>query len=424
MKQISNKLKDAFKHCTPNDLDIILDKCNVERKEYSMKKDNIRKKDKEGSWFKNLSFVMCGVFIAFMGVFVTYRLDQNKVTSIVEFDVNPSVELKINKEEKILEANSLNDDGEVILKGMDLKNTDIDVAVNAIIGSMLKNGYISELQNSILVSVKNDDSVKGKELEDRISKEISDLLVSSKIEGAIMTQTLKTDETKTSNSNISVGKEKLINEIVAANNTLKFEDLAKLNINELNVLKESLNVKADKITSTGTASQKAYIGKDKAKTNALNNAGLKVANVYDVEVDFDSENGILVYEVSFKTKTKEYEYEINAKTGEVVRKEVETNDDYNGELDKTSTNSKPSTGGSSSNSSSSSSLISKSEAKSIALKRAGVSSSDIKNYKIELDLDDGVKVYEVSFRVGRVEYDVEINAKTGKVLDYDREIDD
>ena len=64
-----------------------------------------------------------------------------------------------------------------------LKNTDIDVAVNAIIGSMLKNGYISELQNSILVSVKNDNSVKGKELEARITKEINDLLVSSKIYG-------------------------------------------------------------------------------------------------------------------------------------------------------------------------------------------------------------------------------------------------
>lgn len=426
MKKISNKLRNTFKHCTPDNLDIILDKCDIKGKEYIMKKDNIKEKKKEGSWLKNLSFVMCGVFIAFIGIFTTYKLDQAKVDSIIEFDVNPSVELKINKNEKILEAKSLNDDGEAILKGMDLKNTDIDVAVNAIIGSMLKNGYISELQNSILVSVKNDDSVKGKELETRITKEINDLLVSSKIEGAIMTQTLKTDET--TDSNISVGKAKLINEIIATNNTLKFDDLAKMNINELNVLKESQEVKTDKITSSGSASQKAYIGNAKAKSIALTDAGLKESNVYDLEIDFDSENGVLVYEVDFKTKSYEYEYEINAKTGKIVLEQKEKNDEYNGELDKTTTT-KPSTNknngsSSSSSSNSSSSLISKSEAKSIALKRAGVSSSNIKNYRIELDSDDGVKVYEVSFRVGNVEYDVEINAKTGKVRDFDKEIED
>ena len=199
-----------------------------------------------------------------------------------------------------------------------------------------------------------------------------------------------------------------------------------MNINELNVLKESQEVKTDKITSSGSASQKAYIGKDKAKSIALTDAGLKESNVYDLEIDFDSENGVLVYEVDFKTKSYEYEYEINAKTGKIVLEEKEKNDEYNGELDKTTTT-KPSTkknNGSSSSSNSSSSLISKSEAKSIALKRAGVSSSNIKNYRIELDSDDGVKVYEVSFRVGNVEYDVEINAKTGKVRDFDKEIED
>lgn len=428
MKKISNKLRNAFMHCTPDNLDEILDKCDNKGKEYIMKKEKVKDKEKNSSsWVKNLSFVVCGMFIAFVGIFTTYKLDQAKVDSIIEFDVNPSVELKINKNEKVLEATSLNDDGEAILKGMDLKDTDIDVAVNAIIGSMLKNGYISELQNSILVSVKNDDSVKGKELETRITKEINDLLVSSKIEGAIMTQTLDSNETGKDNT-ISVGKTKLINEIIAVNNTLKFEDLAKLNINELNVLKESQNVKTDKITSTGTASQKGYIGSDKAKDIALKDAGVSASNTYDVIVDFDSEDGYLVYEVDFKTKTKEYEYEINAKNGDIITKESEMNDEYNGELDKTtkpsnnsSSNNKPS---SNSSSNSSSSTISKSEAKSIALKRAGVSSSSISNYRIELDSDDGVKVYEVSFRVGRVEYDVEINAKTGKVRDFDKEIED
>ena len=74
MKKISNKLRNTFKHCTPDNLDIILDKCDIKGKEYIMKKDNIKEKKIEGSWLKNLSFVMCGVFIAFIGIFATYKL--------------------------------------------------------------------------------------------------------------------------------------------------------------------------------------------------------------------------------------------------------------------------------------------------------------------------------------------------------------
>ena len=41
-----------------------------------------------------------------------------------------------------------------------------------------------------------------------------------------------------------------------------YEEPADVVLSELNVLKESQNVKTDKITSTGTASQKGYIGSD------------------------------------------------------------------------------------------------------------------------------------------------------------------
>ena len=44
--------------------------------------------------------------------------------------------------------------------------------------------------------------------------------------------------------------------------------------------------------------------------------------------------------------------------------------------------------------------------------------------KVEFDNDDGVPVYEIEMRSGRVEYDLTIHAKTGKILEYDQDIDD
>ena len=64
------------------------------------------------------------------------------------------------------------------------------------------------------------------------------------------------------------------------------------------------------------------------------------------------------------------------------------------------------------------------KAKSIALKHAALSASKVRGLKAELDKDDGIMVYEVEFRYGNYEYDYEINAKTGAIIDYEKEWDD
>ncbi len=137
----------------------------------------------------------------------------------------------------------------------------------------------------------------------------------------------------------------------------------------------------------------------------------------------DKDDGVVVYDIEFYTSTKEYEYEINAATGAILDKDVETR--------KTSTGSTGSTGSTSNSgttdstgSSSSASYIGVDKAKSIAANHAGYSVSDVTFSKVKLDEEDGVAVYEIEFYKGNVEYEYEINATTGAILDYDSEVDD
>ena len=104
--------------------------------------------------------------------------------------------------------------------------------------------------------------------------------------------------------------------------------MSKLSINELNLLLKEKETTLKNVNATGNASNSSYIGKDKAKSLALSKAGLKESEVYNLTVELDADDGILVYEVDFKTKEKEYEYEINAKTGTFIDSEVDYNDDY------------------------------------------------------------------------------------------------
>ena len=60
--------------------------------------------------------------------------------------------------------------------------------------------------------------------------------------------------------------------------------------------------------------------------------------------------------------------------------------------------------------------ITKEDAKSIALKNAGVTDNEIYDYDIDLDLENGILVYEISFEKDATEYEYHINASDGTIL--------
>ena len=114
---------------------------------------------------------------------------------------------------------------------------------------------------------------------------------------------------------------------------------------------------------------------------------------------------MIVYEVEFKSAGCEYDYEIDAKTGNIIKAEKES-DDVEPPI--------PDTGD----------TITADEAKSIALKHAGVKAEDAVFEKTEKDHEDGRLVYEVEFKSAGYEYDYEIDAKTGEILKAEKDIDD
>lgn len=193
------------------------------------------------------------------------------------------------------------------------------------------------------------------------------------------------------------------------------------------------------------------VGKAEAKNVALADAGFKASEVEFIKAEFDYDDGFAVYEIDFVKGNKEYEYEIAAKTGKILHKEVEGfggydddyydgdyddrydddyydddyyDDDYYGddyldyqEYDDDGDYDAPAKA-------SKSVKITKAEAKAAALKHAGLSAGSVTFIKAELDYDDGAAVYEVDFYKGRMEYEYDISAKTGKILSFSREYDD
>ena len=68
----------------------------------------------------------------------------------------------------------------------------------------------------------------------------------------------------------------------------------------------------------------AYIGRDAALTAALNDAGFTANEVQRAKSDFERDDGLVYYEVSFVSGTTEYEYTIDPNTGDVLHMQTES----------------------------------------------------------------------------------------------------
>ncbi|MBQ3151507.1 MAG: PepSY domain-containing protein [Clostridia bacterium] len=68
--------------------------------------------------------------------------------------------------------------------------------------------------------------------------------------------------------------------------------------------------------------------------------------------------------------------------------------------------------------------VSKEEAKSIVLAHAGLTASDVKRYKAELDRERGGLVYEIEFDSGKYEYEYEVDAQNGRILKAEKDFRD
>ena len=152
------------------------------------------------------------------------------------------------------------------------------------------------------------------------------------------------------------------------------------------------------------------------------------------DMDLDKENGTYYYEVEVIRDNIEYDYYVNAVTGEIVKEyEHESYFDYDDDMpvQQPSGNNSGSASGNSGNSSSSagssssgnsgnvsdSNLISADKARSIVL--AKIPGAEI--YKLNLERDDGIYVYEGEARLGGYEYDFEINASSGVIISWEKD---
>ena len=400
-EKMEQRLASAVEKTAPNDVNGVLSRCD-ERKGTVIPMTT--KKTAKKRWTTLAAACLALVLLGGGGIFYQQA---HAVASVVSLDVNPSIELKVSKSEKVLVCTPLNEDAKAILAdmgdGADLRGAKLDVAVNAIVGSLVRNGYLNSISSAIMISVEDNDTARAEKLQRELTSTVDGVLQTSESRASVLTQTLTQDAGLTQQArenSISTGKAALVNRVLALNPALEFDALAKLSVEELKDLAEA-------------GAPAMPLGTDKAMDIAAAAFGkASTAKMAYSAVDPELDESPAHYEVEITSQTgEEFEYKIDAYTGAILESKREAADGTEVPVVQPS---KPAASGD----------IGYAKAKSVALNHAGVSENKAYDMEIELDDEDGTLVYEVEFQSGNVEYSYEIDAASGAILKHEAELDD
>ncbi len=233
-KQINDHIKNAFKNITPDKAEEIWN-TPVEKADsnaWFLKENTFKNKRTVPSYVAIMVTAAACIILA-----VTFRITYSPlVSAIIYLDVNPSITIEVDKNNKVIKVSANNDDGSVILEDMDLKNKEADEAVDIIIEAMVKNGYLTNDKNALLISVDSKDEEHSSSLEQKISQSAGKTIATYLDKSIILCQSINTDDDDKDMAdkyNITPGKAALIKKLVSENQSWSASDLASMPMSTL-----------------------------------------------------------------------------------------------------------------------------------------------------------------------------------------------
>lgn len=412
MKQenIEKELQEAVQNLIPNDLFTRIT-AELDSKEEGAKMEKVlvsRIENKRTSL--GLKTVMqlaaaCVALVLIVGGIFYYR-GNLMVDSLVDLDVNPGIELLTNQKNRVLEAYATNGDGDKVLSGMDLHNVDLQVALNAIVGSMVQQGYMTKDTKGVLVTVQNKDQKKADNLRKLVVKEMEIALSTEDMNAAVFHQVISSQNNNASafarKNNISLGKAVFVLNLANKARSLDAKELAKMKISEIAKLVADKNIDIRDIIE--------YDSDDSLWENIAD--AFEDINEGDDDYIVATTQQGTTQAVQVQPTETQAAVQTQAQTQAATQTQPQTQPQTHAQ---TQPQTKQQTQAQAPQ------RISADKAKAIAFGHAGVSAGQVRELSVEYD-DDGV--YEIDFKVGNKEYDYEIGATDGSIRKADVEQDD
>ena len=313
---------------------------------------------------KKLFAIMLSAAILLLGFGYLSTMEEGpsetiKSAGVITLSVNPKINIHYDDEGKVIDLSAGNEDGEKVIANMqDYVGKDTKEVISNLVKEIHAEGYF----------VKDVDGYT------------KDIVIQIK------------DGSLVPSDNYLVELEEEVRETVAEMN---------LTSNTTTIVEEDY-VDVEEIPSD----YGKVISKEKAQEIALKRIDLTIEQTDLIKVEVDKDKNIYKYEVEIIVGDMKYEVDVDVTSGSVLDVDVEHIDpnDIDDESFETSEH------------------IGKEKAKDIALAKAGLSEEEVSELKSEFELDKSIAIYEVSFIKDGMEYEYDIDALTGEIIDEDIEV--
>ena len=153
-----------------------------------------------------------------------YHYEYMQVDSVIGIDVNPSLRISLNRREKVLKAEALNPDGEIVLDKK-LQGESLESALGQVVDSLVEKGYLKEGQKeqAILVSVSGKNKKKAEKVKTEAAANVEDSIAQKQVSAVVYDQTIQVTkelEELAQSYQVSVGKACFIEQLVQENESL------------------------------------------------------------------------------------------------------------------------------------------------------------------------------------------------------------
>ncbi len=259
-----------------------------------------------------------------------------RTDTVIYMDVNPSIELSLDADGRVISCSAGNKDGDGLLTDLELEGAGRDDAISAVLRAMYLNGYLTEENNAVLISVDGIEHEPEEELLRGITDRVNTVFEEYPISCSIITQTVDPSgglKERADEYCISPGKMHLIDKLVGELDLINDEDLptlTSLSVSELNLIYSSAREESEGFSGDIVSGMLGgYVAKEEAITSILEYIG-EESYFYEViraEADcllIDGEVR-LVYCISVKSTLffeKTYSFTIDCKTGELFDPEI------------------------------------------------------------------------------------------------------
>jgi len=135
-----------------------------------------RSASKKKEAFRKFSVAIASVAVLFLSGVFSYNLYFTPI-AYVDLDVNPSLELTLNRFNRVIESSPYNDDGAVILLNVNVRHKTYDEAIQALLDEMIKQGHLAQ-DGLVSVTVQTNDNAVEQRLLESLQTTVSTHLTS------------------------------------------------------------------------------------------------------------------------------------------------------------------------------------------------------------------------------------------------------